>query len=203
MAVEPSGLESDDIQFASKIRDRLHYTWLLQEQVRTFQKSVLNKEFTRRELEESIQGLVAMIPDIWKENDQKWLADYAKATKQVQVDVRQSFAGVKMSLKRCKEKGIKPFKTMKQTDYFIVLQAVFNKLFRMGMLSKREWQEGTTGMPPGEVALPKGMNLPEMDAYIIESRARIEAMFEHLDNQPEPEEAPEEDQEEGQEAEKE
>lgn len=189
MASEPSSLESDDIQFASKIRDRLHYTWLLQEQVRTFQKSVLNVNFSRRELEEAIRGLVSMIPDLWKESDEKWKADYEKATKDVQVDVRQSFAGVKMSFRRCKEKGIEPFKTVKQTDYFIVLQAVFNKLFRMGMLSKREWQEGTTGMPPGETALPKGMNLREMDAYIVESRERIERMFEGLDQEPEPEEA--------------
>jgi len=185
MALGPSGLESDDIQFASKIRDRLHYTWLLQEQVRTFQKSVLNVNFSRRELEEAIRGLVAMIPDIWKDNDDQWKADYDKATVEVQVDVRRSFAGVKMSFRRCKEKGIDPFKTVKQTDYFIVLQAVFNKLFRMGMLSKREWQEGTTGMPPGETALPKGMNLPEMDAYIVESRERIERMFEGLDQEPE------------------
>ena len=191
MASEPYGLESDDIQFASKIRDRLHYTWLLQEQVRTFQKSVLNVNFSRRELEEAIRGLVAMIPDIWKENDDQWKADYAKATVEVQVDVRQSFSGVKMSFRRCKEKGIEPYKMVKQTDYFVVLQAVFNKLFRMGMLSKREWQEGTTGMPPGETALPKGMNLPEMDAYIKASRERIEKMFEDLDQ--EPEETPEEE----------
>lgn len=191
MASEPSGLESDDIQFASKIRDRLHYTWLLQEQVRTFQKSVMNQLFTRRELEESIRGLVAMIPDIWKETDEKWLADFAKATSEVKVDVRSSFAGVKMSFNRCKEKGIEPFKTVKQTDYFIVLQAVFNKLFRMGMLSKREWQEGTTGMPPGETALPKGMNLQEMDAYVIASRERIERMFEQMDQEPEEGQEPE------------
>ena len=94
MTSVPSGLESDDIQFASKIRDRLHYTWLLQEQVRTFQKSVLNKAFTRRELEEAIRGLVAMIPDIWKDNDAQWLADYEKATKEVEVDCRTSFSGV-------------------------------------------------------------------------------------------------------------
>ena len=185
MASEPSGLESDDIQFASKIRDRLHYTWLLQEQIRTFQKSVLNKQFTRRELEEAIRGLVAMIPDIWKEKDEQWLADHAKATREVEVDCRISFSGVKMSVALCKKKGLPITKKIKVTDYFVVLQAVFNKLFRMGMLSKREWQEGTTGMPPGETALPKGMNLPEMDAYIKASRERIEKMFEDLDQEPE------------------
>ncbi len=198
MAQEPSGLESDDIQFASKIRDRLHYTWLLQEQVRTFQKSVLNVKFSRRELEDSIKGLVSMIPDLWKEKDEKWLADYKKATTSLTVDVRPSFGAVKMSAEYCKRHKIPMTKTINLVDYFVVLQAVFNKLFRMGMLSKREWQEGTTGMPPGETALPKGMNLPEMDAYIMSSRERIEMMFEDLDQ--EPEEAPEE---EGQEQERE
>ena len=187
MASEPSGLESDDIQFASKIRDRLHYTWLLQEQVRTFQKSVLNVNYSRREIEEAIRGLVAMIPDIWKENDKQWKTDYDKATTEVIGDGRPSFAGVKMSKELCKERKVPMSKKVKVTDYFIVLQAVFNKLFRMGMLSKREWQEGTTGMPPGETALPKGMNLPEMDANILESRERIEKMFEDLDQEPEEE----------------
>ncbi len=196
MASEPSGLESDDIQFASKIRDRLHYTWLLQEQVRTFQKSVLNIKFSRRELEDSIKGLVSMIPDLWKVNDQKWLEEYAKASTSLTIDIRPSFGAVKMSKAFCKKMKIPMTKTIKLVDYFVVLQAVFNKLFRMGMLSKREWQEGTTGMPPGETALPKGMNLREMDSYIVESRERIERMFEDLDQ--EPEEAPEE---EGQEAE--
>ena len=195
MTSEPYGLESDDIQFASKIRDRLHYTWLLQEQVRTFQKSVLNQLFTRRELEESIRGLVAMIPDIWKDNDQQWLADYAKSMNEVEVDIRPSFAGVKMSESLCKKRGFPMTKKISVPDYFIILQAVFNKLFRMGMLSKREWQEGTTGMPPGETALPKGMNLPEMDAYVKASRERIEQMFEQMDQ--EPEETPEEEAQEG------
>jgi len=193
MASEPSGLESDDIQFASKIRDRLHYTWLLQEQVRTFQKSVLNVKFSRREIEESIKGLVAMIPDLWKDNDPKWKKEYAKATTSLTVDIRPSFGAVKMSKSFCKKKGIPMTKKIPRVDYFVVLQAVFNKLFRMGMLSKREWQEGTTGMPPGETALPKGMNLPEMDVYIKASRERIERMFEDLDQ--EPEEAPTEGQE--------
>ncbi len=191
MAQEPSGLESDDIQFASKIRDRLHYTWLLQEQVRTFQKSVLNVKFSRRELEDSIKGLVSMIPDLWKATDEKWLADYQKATTSLTIDIRPSFGAVKASKAYCKKKGIPMTKTIKLVDYFVVLQAVFNKLFRMGMLSKREWQEGTTGMPPGETALPKGMNLPEMDAYIKSNRERIEKMFEDLDQ--EPEETPEEE----------
>ena len=193
MTQEPSGLESDDIQFASKIRDRLHYTWLLQEQVRTFQKSVLNIKFSRRELEDSIKGLVSMIPDTWKDNDLKWKEDYEKATTKITLDVRPSFGDVKMSDEYCKRHKIPMTKKIKLVDYFVVLQAVFNKLFRLGMLSKREWQEGTTGMPPGETALPKGMNLREMDSYIVESRERIERMFEDLDQ--EPEEAPEEGQE--------
>ena len=176
-----SGLESDDPQFASKIRDRLHYTWLLQEQVRTFQKSVLNTDFSRREIEESIQGLVAMIPDIWKEKDEQWLADFDKATNEIILDIRPSFAGVKMDKELCKEKKIPMTKKIKITDYFIVLQAVFNKLFRMGMLSKREWQEATTGMPPGGVALPKGMNLQEMDQYIFKNREKILAQIAEME----------------------
>jgi hypothetical protein len=178
-----SELSSDDPQFAAKIRDRLHYTWLLQEQVRTFQKSVVNIDYVRTQLEDAIKGLVAMIPDIWKNNDDEWLADYGKATKELIVDIRPSFAGVKMKKELCRERKIPMTKKVKITDYFIVLQAVFNKLFRMGMLSKREWIEGTTGMPPGEVALPKGMNLPEMNQYIFANREKIKAQILEMENQ--------------------
>lgn len=176
-----SELSSDDPQFAAKIRDRLHYTWLLQEQVRTFQKSVVNIDFGRTQLEDAIKGLVAMIPDIWKEKDEEWKADYGKATKEVIVDIRPSFALVKMSKELCRKKGIKMTKKVKITDYFIVLQAVFNKLFRMGMLSKREWTEATTGMPPGETALPEGMNLHEMNNYIFSNRVRIKKQIEDFE----------------------
>ena len=31
----------------------------------------------------------------------------------------------------------------------------------MGMVSRREWTEAPTGMPPGEKPLPEGMNLQE------------------------------------------
>jgi hypothetical protein len=176
-----SELGSDDPQFAAKIRDRLHYTWLLQEQVRTFQKSVVNIDFSRTQLEESIKGLVSMIPDIWKNDDPEWKADYEKATKELIIDIRPKFAGVRMKNELCKKRGIPITDTIKITDYFIVLQAVFNKLFRMGMLSKREWIEGSTGMPPGETALPEGMNLQEMNQYIFSNRERIKTQIAEMD----------------------
>ena len=176
-----SGLATDDPQFASKIRDRLHYTWLLQEQIQTFQKGSLNYKFTRRLLDDAIRGLVAMIPDVWKDSDPQWLADFGKATKEIKLDIRPSFAGVKMDKELCKEKKIPMTKKIKVTDYFIVLQAVFNKLFRMGMLTKRDWQEASTGMPPGETALPKGMNLQEMDQYIFLNREKIKVQIAEME----------------------
>jgi len=177
------GLESDDIQLASKIRDRLHYTWLLQEQVRTFQKSVLNIDYIRTQLEDAIRGLVAMIPDIWKDTDDQWKLDYGKATTEIIVDIRPSFAGVKMSKELCKKLKKPMTKKQKVIDYFQVLQAVFNKLFRMGMLSKREWIEATTGMPPGETALPEGMNLQEMNKYIFSNREKIKKQIAEMELQ--------------------
>jgi len=176
-------MESDDIQLASKIRDRLHYTWLLQAQVLTFQKSVLNIDYIRTQLEDAIKGLVAMIPDIWKDTDDKWKEEYEKATSEIVVDIRPSFAGVRMSKELCKKLGKQMTKKVKVIDYFVILQAVFNKLFRMGMLSKREWIEATTGMPPGETALPKGMNLQEMNKYIFSNREKIKEQIDEMDLQ--------------------
>jgi len=176
-------LESDDIQLASKIRDRLHYTWMLQTQVLTFQKSVLNIDYIRTQLEDAIRGLVAMIPDIWKDTDDKWKEEYGKATTEIVVDIRPSFSGVRMNKELCKKLGKQMTEKRKVIDYFVILQAVFNKLFRMGMLSKREWIEATTGMPPGETALPEGMNLQEMNKYIFSNREKIKEQIVEMEEQ--------------------
>jgi len=53
----------------------------------------------------------------------------------------------------------------------------------MGMLSKREWIEATTGMPPGETALPEGMNIQEMDKYIFSNREKIKKQIVEMEEQ--------------------
>lgn len=162
MAENPfKDLESDDPSFTLTIKDRLPYTYILTEQIKTFQASTLNTEYSRREIEEAIKGLVNMIPEPWTKNDEEWEKDVSEAKKKIKVDIRPSFAGIKMKAEICKAKGIPMSKQVEVVDYFKMLHAVFNKLNRLGMISRRDWTEAPTGMPPGEKALPEGMNLQE------------------------------------------
>jgi len=171
MAENPfESLDSDDPSFSLTIKDRLPYTYILTEQIKTFQASCLNKDFSRREIEEAIQGLVNMIPKPWIEQDEEWKKDVEEAKKVVTVDIRPSFAMVKMNKDLCKAKGIEITKDVEVIDYFKLLHAVFNKLNRLGMISRREWTEAPTGMPPGEKPLPEGMNLQEYLASLEEEK---------------------------------
>jgi hypothetical protein len=154
-------LESDDPTFALTVRDRLPYSYILTKQVQSFQASYMNKEFSRREVEESIKGLVAMIPEPWVENDAEWKTDMDASKTKIEVDVRPAFAGVKMKMELCKAKKIPITREIEVVDYFKMLHAVFNKLNRLGMITRKEWTEAPTGMPPGEKALPEGMNIHE------------------------------------------
>ena len=162
MAESPfKDLESDDPSFTLTIKDRLPYTYILTEQIKTFQASCLNTEYSRREIEEAIQGLVNMIPKPWVETDEEWKKDIDESKKKIKVDIRPSFAGVNMKVELCELKGIPIEKEVEVVDYFKMLHAVFNKLNRLGMISRRDWIEAPTGMPPGAKALPEGMNLQE------------------------------------------
>jgi len=154
-------LESDDPSFSLTIKDRLPYTYILTEAIKTVLKSISSLQYSRREIEESIQGLVNMIPGSWVANDEEWKKDMDEAQVKKVVDIRPSFARVKMSKKLCEKKGIQMTKEVIVPDYFKMLHAVFNKLNRLGMISRRDWVEAPTGMPPGEKPLPEGMNLEE------------------------------------------
>lgn len=151
--------EIKDISFNLTIRDKINFPFLLAEQITTFQKAILNIEYSRREIEESIQGMVAMIPTRWEDED--YQKDKKGAVKIFTIDNRPSFAGVRSSKEYCKARGIKLTRKETRPDYFKLLHAVIDLLDRRGMLSKREFTEQTTGMPEGEEALPEGMNLQE------------------------------------------
>jgi hypothetical protein len=167
-------LESDDPSFALTVRDRLPYSYILTKQVQSFQASYMNKEFSRREVEESIKGLVAMIPEPWVATDPDWLKDMEEAKTTITIDVRPSFAGVKMKKEIAEKRGIAITQEVEVVDYFKMLHAVFNKLNRLGMITRKQWTEAPTGMPKGETALPEGMNLQEYLASLEEEEGEEE-----------------------------
>jgi len=162
MAEDPfANLDSDDPSFSLTIKDRLPYTYILTEALKTILKGISSQEYSRKEIEASTKFLVNSIPEPWVENDEEWKKDMDEAITKVDVDIRPSFAMVKMKKELCEKKGIPIIKTVDVPDYFKMLHAVFNKLNRLGMISRREWTEAPTGMPPGEKPLPEGMNLQE------------------------------------------
>lgn len=171
MAENPfENLESDDPSFALTIRERLPFSFILTKQTQNFQTANLEDNYSRTKLEDAVKGLVAMIPEPWIEKDEDWKKDIAKAKKKIKVDIRPSFAGIRMKKELCELKGIQMEKEVEITDYFQLLHAVFNKLNRLGMITRKQWTEAPTGMPPGENALPEGMNLQEYLASLEEEK---------------------------------
>ena len=146
-------------QFDLNIRDKLDFPFRIDQQIETFQKATLNTTFSRREIEESINGLVSLMPTRWQ--DDPFKDDIKAAKAKVQKDVRPVFAGVRMNKDLCRERKIPMTKEVEVIDYFKMLRACIDLLDRLGMLSRREFTEAPTGMPFGEEALPEGMNLQE------------------------------------------
>lgn len=159
-----SNQEFKDISFNLTIRDRINFPFLLAEQISTFQKAILNTDYSRREIEESIQGLAGMIPSRWE--DEQYQKDRDASTEEYEVDNRPTFAGVPSSNQFCEDRGIPLTRTETRKNYFKLLHAVIDLLERRGMLSRRQFTEQPTGMPEGEEALPEGMNLQEYIASL-------------------------------------
>lgn len=118
------------------LKDRLNFPYLLANQILTFQKSILKEEFSQREIRESIQGFVHLIPNSWK--DKKWEEDLKDAQLTTTKDMRPIVAGtIRMSKETCEELGIEPYKTEETFDYYKMFQACVDLLDRRGMTSKK------------------------------------------------------------------
>jgi hypothetical protein len=176
MSDRPTRPSSEKL-FDLTIRDRINFPFLLAEQVTTFQKAILNKDFSRKEVEEAIKGFKNLLPTRWEDDDFK--KDIKEAVNKVTIDIRPTFAGVSMSERMCKAKKIPMTEDIELMDYFKVLKSCINLLDRRGMLSKREYTEAPTGMPFGEEALPEGMNLQEYIASLAEEGLSEEEMEQH------------------------
>ncbi len=137
----PDGLE--DISLT--VRDRMNYMYLLMNQIITFQKSILNTEFSEREIEESILGLANLIPDIYRDDEFK--KEYDEAVTKEMKDIRPKWGGRKLSMKFCENRKIQTHKEVPKIYVFKLLKGCMNLFSRLGMLTRREWTEKPTGMP--------------------------------------------------------
>ena len=116
------------------LKDRLNFPYLLANQILTFQRSLLAIEFTEREIRDTIEGFVHMIPESYK--DDKFKADMKKATILKKIDLRPKFCGQPATIEVCEQLGIPIFKEVTTFDYYDLFQACMNLLQRRHMLTK-------------------------------------------------------------------
>lgn len=136
-------ISAEEIEAELTLRDRINYTYLLAEQIVTFQKAILNMDLSEDEINEAIDGLVNMIPKSWR--DSKFRRDIRKATSKTKIDVRPTFCGLKASVKYCIDNGIAVFVEQEERDYKKLFQACINLFDRRKLLTKRVYTEIMTG----------------------------------------------------------
>lgn len=133
----------EDIEVQLTLRDRLNYPYLIAKQIETFQQAILNFDLSPDEISEAIEGFIHMIPASWR--DDQFNEDMEEATLETEVDVRPSFAGVKIDIKTCIELGYPVTVKSQESDYYKLFWACINLLDRRGMLSKRRFTEKMDG----------------------------------------------------------
>lgn len=137
--------ESTQYEAQLTLKDRLNYPYLLANQILTFQRALLALEFSEREIRETIEGFVHMIPESWK--DDKFNEKMDEATIIRKIDIRPKFCGQSATIEVCEELGIPTFKEVKTFDYYDLFQACIDLLDRRGLTSRRTFTEKFTGKP--------------------------------------------------------
>ena len=136
---------SDQVDAAElTIKDRLNFPYILANQILTFQKAILALEYSEKEIRETIEGFISLIPDKWKDDD--FRKEMKKAIIKVKHDIRPSFCGVTASEKFCEQHGIKAYDIVEGFDYYKLFQCCINLLNRRGLLSKIQRVEVLEGI---------------------------------------------------------
>lgn len=136
-------ISSEDIEAELTLRDRINFTYLIAQQIITFQQAILNMDLSEQEINEAIEGLLNMIPKSWK--DSKFKRAVRKATTTINLDVRPTYCGLKASYKFCIDNGIVPTIKQEEKDYYALFQACIDLFDRRGLLSRRVYTEIFTG----------------------------------------------------------
>lgn len=127
-------MSATEVEAELTLKDRLNFPYLLANQILTFQKAILNLEFSDREIREAIEGFVHLIPEAWK--DTKFEDEMKAAQTKTKIDIRPSFCGITASEKFCETHGIKAFREEETFDYYKMFQACINLLNRKKLLSR-------------------------------------------------------------------
>ena len=137
------------------IRDRIPTNLLLLYTFLNINKTIKDIKYSTDEIRESILSLVAMIPDELR--DPLFWKELKDSQKEIRIDVRPIFCGVKASLEYCRRKKIPAFTKIPQLNYFAMYHAVFNLLMRKNMLLKTQTRELMGGIR----ATGKEINVPK------------------------------------------
>jgi len=143
-------MESQNEQIISlTIRDRVNFPYIIANQLLTIQKAMLNNsentEVSRREIEEAINGLVYMIPKVWKDEDYYKEEKLAKTTRRV--ELAPEWCGLRATEEFCKKHGIAHHSDEEVVHAYTMLNACVNLLERRGFISK---QSSLEIFPPKE-----------------------------------------------------
>lgn len=134
------------------MRDRLPYHFILTQMILTFQKAILNIQYSAEELREAVEGFVNHIPILWR--DEQFNKDLKKAQMLVYEDLRPVFCGIPADKEYCEKNGIPVERLVRTFDYFKVFNAVVNLLNRRHMLLKPQYKEIMTGIRAMETMEP-------------------------------------------------
>jgi len=116
------------------LKDKVNFPYILANQMLTFQRALLALEYSEREIRETVEGFVSMIPSDWK--DDKFNEDLKASLIDKKVDVRPRFCGVAASLETCEKLGVPAFKMEIGIDYYDRFQACIDLLNRRGLISQ-------------------------------------------------------------------
>lgn len=141
------------------MRDRLPYHFLLSQMILTFQRAVLNIQYSAEELREAVEAFVNHVPAIWRDNE--FAAELKAAEVLIYEDLRPVFCDVVADRAYCEQSGIPIERWIKTFDYFKVFNAVINLLQRKHMLTKPQYKEIMTG----KHAMPEMEPFEEAEAF--------------------------------------
>lgn len=142
-----------------QIKDRLPYNFLLAQMILTFQRAILNIQYSAEELREAAEGFIHMIPTTWK--DEQFYQDLESSAIDIPTVTRPMFCEIPASDEYCRKHGIQTVSTTKSFDYMKVFNAAVDLLSRRQMLLKPVYKEIMTGEKANS-------NDPEYDTNTVE-----------------------------------
>lgn len=123
--------------------DRINWPYILGMTILKVDETIVRKEGSQSEqqVRESVLAVYDKIPDAWVKTDKQWKKDIDEAIKEIDVDVRPVWGGIKLSEEYCRNNGIPITEKKEKIDPHKLLHACVNVFQRRSLLSKTIYQE--------------------------------------------------------------